>query len=203
MHPALSQLYADHFNFIRLLQCLDAEVTRYEEAHSEHARLPLILDIIECFRVYPEGYHHPLEDLAIESLLKKNLPQSEKLWRMRAEHHQLEKLSQRAENVFNAVANDTVVSIDDLVTAGREYTERQIEHIHFENMEVYPLFERFVMDKDWDNMTSRIEGASDPVFSAAVKGEFASLYRSIIQTGQAEGRSVHARGFSRLERVSQ
>ena len=192
MHPTQSQLCADHFNFLRLLRSLELEIACYEVA--SEGRLPVILDIFDYVQVYPEKWHHPIEEIAFETLLKRQAENSDVIWGMRAEHNALEEITHKVHEMFIAVANDTIVPADKLVTATRDFVARQLDHINRENRLIYPLFNKYLSTQDWDAITEKVQAKQDPLFSEHLCQEYRSLYKSILrgERGTALGATARA-----------
>jgi len=181
MHPTQSQLYADHYNFLRLLRCLESELTCYEADQAGHAKLAVILDIFEYVQFYPQKFHHPIEDLVFELLLIKQVECSEDIWAVKSEHKKLEELTRRAAQLFISVANDTVVAVDDLITVTREFINRHVDHINKENRLVYPLLEKIISDLEWDEVTKKVRENNISLFDGSIHKEYKNLYKAIIQ----------------------
>lgn len=217
MHPIQSQLYADHFNFLRLLAFLEGEIACYEADNGGHARLPIVLDILDYIQAYPERWHHPMEDAAFELLLVKQVPKSEQIWSLKSEHKKLESLTDRAVELFSSVANDVVVPVEELLSATREFIHRQQEHINKENLLVYPLLSEFLTDDDWEMLELKVQGKIDPLFATtddalsgeravesahshlldkdrALKAEYRNLYKLIMQSERGISIGITARG---------
>lgn len=192
MHPTQSQLCADHFNFLRLLRALELEIACYEAA--SEGRLGVILDIFDYVQVYPEKWHHPIEDAAFEMLLKKQADNSDVIWGVRAEHKALEEMTHKVNEMFIAVANDTIVPVDKLVTATKEFVARQLDHINSENRLIYPLFNKYLSDQDWNEITEKVQSRRDPLFNEELCEEYRSLYKSILrgERGTAMGATARA-----------
>lgn len=182
MHPTYSQLCADHFNLLRLLRALEAEIACYEAGGGRAGRLSVILDIFDYVQVYPEKWHHPVEEALFEVLLRKQVENSELIWGMRAEHKTLESLTRHTAELFMAVANDTIVPIYKLADATREYIARQLDHINQENRLIYPLLEKNLTDEEWDDITDQVSARLDPLFNQEMRGEYAQLHRSVIRS---------------------
>lgn len=189
MHSTQSQLFADHHNFQRLLNCFEAELAWYEKDQPWRANLAIILDIFDYIQFYPETYHHPSEEAVYELLLQKEVEQSEVIRALKAEHRELEEVTRRARTLFNAIANDSVVPVNKLVEVSREFLERQREHIRRENEIIYPLLSAHVSHEEWERVTQELEEQRDPLFSEAIEEEYSSLYDAILE---AEGDVIGA-----------
>lgn len=231
MHPLQSQLYADHYNFLRLLTFLEAEIACYEANsldmdNGRHARLAVVLDILDYIQTYPERWHHPLENAAFERLLIKQVPNSDQIWGLKSEHKKLEALTHKAMSLFASVANDVVVPVEELVKAAREFIQRQQEHISLENKLAYPLMTEYLSDTDWDDLGRQVSRKIDPLFGGeqntgdavatktidhsrlldkdrALHSEYRNLYKMIMQAerGVATGVSARAKNYNQSARL--
>jgi hemerythrin-like domain-containing protein len=195
MHPAQSQLFADHHNFLRLLHCLGEEVTYYEANQPWRANLPVILDIFDYVQFYPEQYHHPLEDELFNLLLRKGIGDAQQLWAMKSDHKELEALTHRASSLFDMVARDNVVPVDQLVTVTRAFLVRQLDHINRENRLIYPLLSANISDAEWDQLVASIAQRKDPLFGKGIIAEYRDLYNAITKAerGIMTGATARAR----------
>ncbi len=217
MHAYQSQLYADHYNFLRLLHFLESEIACYEADLERHPRLDVILDIFDYIQTYPERWHHPFEDAIFELLLIKQVPSADQIWGLKSEHKKLEQLTQQASELFSSVANDVVVPVEELVDVTREFIRRQQEHINIENRIAYPLIEQYLTEKDWDAVGKKVRAKIDPLFTLAaaqsddqvadlassqwlrdraLKAEYRNLYKTIMQMerGVSIGATARAKG---------
>lgn len=202
MHPTQSQLNADHFNILRLLRCLESELTCYEADQASHAKLAVILDIFEYVQFYPQKFHHPIEDLVFELLLIKQVEGSEDIWAIKSEHKKLEELTRRAAQLFTSVANDTVVAVDDLISVTREFISRQLDHINRENRLVYPLLEKMISDVEWDDITEKVLANNNLLFDGSINKEYKNLYKAIIQAERGVGIDAMAKPIKKRVRVN-
>lgn len=197
MHPAQSQLFADHHNFLRLLRCLEAEISYYELHQSWRADLSVILDIFDYVQFYPEQYHHPLEDEVFDLLLSKGIGEARELLAMKTEHKELEALTHRASNLFSMVANDNPVPAHMLVSVTREFLIRQLDHINRENRCVYPLMSANVSDAEWDAMLASVVHRKDPLFGKGIIAEYRDLYGAITKAESGVMAGATARAIQR------
>lgn len=180
MHPIEKKLYTDHYRIQRLLVCLQKQIDCYEIDDLEHAELPLVLDALDYIRVYPEKWHHPIEDKIFEFLLSKNPPEAEIIQNILQEHVALENLTHEVNQLFCAVANDCIVPTDQLVNKSRYYFLRQSEHIDRENALIYPLLQRYMTTDDWNRISAEMQSIEDPLFGPAVQEDYKNLYHQIL-----------------------
>lgn len=189
MHPTQSQLFADHHNFQRLLNCFEFELAWYEKDQPWRADLAVILDIFDYIQFYPETYHHPTEEGIYELLLEKASEHADLINELKAEHRELEEITRQARLLFNAIASDSVVPMQKLLEVSREFLARQREHMKRENEFIYPLLSQHVSYEEWEHVTGELEQARDPLFSQAIEDEYSSLYDAILE---AEGDEIGA-----------
>ncbi len=223
MHAFQSQLYADHYNFLRLLRFLEAEISCYESGSTHQARLPVILDIFDYIQAYPERWHHPIEDAVFELLLIKQVPHSDIVWGLKSEHKKLEELTHKASQLFSSVANDTVVPVNELLNTTKEFILRQIDHINTENKIAYPLLEKYISDAEWEQVGEKVQRKRDPLFSEenqvkeigsvginenqtvnqafdhTLKKEYQNLYKIIMQTDRLKSSAATARAIKSVQ----
>ena len=165
MHLYQSQLYADHYNFLRLLRFLESEIACYEAGGDRYARLDIILEMFDYIQAYPERWHHPIEDAIFELLLIRQVPNSDQIWGLKSEHKKLEQLTHQASELFASVANDVVVPVGELISTSREFIRRQQEHINMENRIAYPLLDAHLNNDDWLQVGRQVRTKVDPLFA--------------------------------------
>ena len=214
MHPYQSQLYADHYNFLRLLNFLESEIACYETDSGRYARLAVVLDIFDYVQAYPERWHHPIEDAAFELLLSKQVPDSEQILALKSEHKQLEEITRKASQLFSSVANDVVVPVDELLNVTRKFIRRQRAHMDMENKVVYPLFDDHISVAEWTQLGELVKQRTDPLFDSqtshsqtshsqtinqdkdrVLKEEYRNLYKLIMQAERGVAVSATARAL--------
>lgn len=185
MHAIEKQLYRDHYHLQRLLDYLSHEIDLYERGMASSVELPVVLDTLEYIRVYPERWHHPAEDRIFALILSKQPAEAEYLRQVQEEHVQLLQLTRYMTSLFDAVANDCVVPVAELIRTTREFLHRQRSHIERENEMVYPLMEKYLTDADWCLLDAQLTFGVDPLFDAPLKADYQNLYASIVGADRA------------------
>lgn len=190
MHPIEKQLHLDHYHISRLLTCLQRNLETYETENSWAEHLSLILESLDYIKVYPEHWHHPVED-KIFAYIAKNYPEHTSIVAtLHAEHKGLETLTKELNAMFEAIANDTVVSRDDLSRLTRDFLQRQISHIDRENELVYPLLSNCLTAEDWAVLEQEIDDAQDPLFGTTLKKEYRALHDYVMRADLELQRAV-------------
>lgn len=185
MHAIEKQLYRDHYHLQRLLDYLSREIELYECGMASSVELPLILDTLDYIRFYPERWHHPAEDRIFAHILSKNPAEAPFLRQVQEEHVQLLQLTRYMTRLFDAVANDGVVPVAELIRTTREFLHRQLSHIGRENEMVYPLLDKYLTPADWCVLEAQLSIEVDPLFDAPLKADYQNLYSSIVGQDRA------------------
>ncbi|TQV85635.1 hypothetical protein FKG94_01965 [Exilibacterium tricleocarpae] len=180
MHPVQRQLYIDHYHLQQLLQCLRYQLDCFADRGLGEPDLGLILDMLDYITVYPEHWHHPVEDELFVMLLRHPIAEAGIVEQTLAEHAELEKLTAELNRLFDAVAKDCVVSGDELVDKARHFMARQGIHIERENELIYPLFNRYLTAADWRRLEQRIQQEDDPLFGGQLKSSYDNLYNYVL-----------------------
>lgn len=180
MHPLMQQLCDDHHHFQRLLYCLQKEVSYYEAGRPADAELSLILDAMDYIQLYPEKWHHPVEDVIFEILLNKDIEESPLIQEIVDEHQRLEKMTQREKSLFTAISHGSDIPTDEIINVHREFIAAQAGHIERENHQIYPLIEKYMTDADWQTVDERMATPSDPLFGESIREDYQSLYQRIL-----------------------
>ncbi len=181
MHALQRQLYRDHYHFQRLLYCLQREINCYGPKSTRPAKLSVILDALDYVQVYPEKWHHPVEDVIFRRLLDKEITERELIESLLAEHESLEQLTPRVSQLFLAVANDCVVPAQELRSAAQEFIDRQSQHLDTENDLIYPLIDQYLTDEDWGQVAASLDAMADPLFDKPLQDDYQNLYRYIVE----------------------
>ncbi|MGH1373895.1 MAG: hemerythrin domain-containing protein [Cellvibrionaceae bacterium] len=190
MHPIEKQLNLDHYHISRLLKCLQRNLETYEGANAWAEHLSLILESLDYIKVYPEHWHHPVED-KIFAYIAKHYPQhANVVAALHAEHKDLEALTKELNTMFEAIANDTVVSREELSRLTRKFLQRQISHIDRENEMVYPLLSNCLTSDDWTILQGQIDQVQDPLFGDNLKKEYRALHDYVMRADLELQRAV-------------
>jgi len=186
MTDLYQQLVQDRVTLTKVLSALDRSIARYSEDNVSAPNLSLILDTLEYIQIYPEKFHHPLEEQAFNYLLNHHLGDEKVINEIQDQHRNLERETARLCQQFNAIANDCVVPMDDLHHQIDHYIEAQRHHLVTENEEIFPTLATLNKQAWWD-IASGVVIHGDPLFSDDPERQtFTALATAIIQE-QHEG----------------
>lgn len=181
MHKIQRQLHTDHYHLQRLLSCFSHEIGCYDFDSKCSPDLDVILSALDYINVYPDRWHHPAEDIIFDKLIKKNVKQSELIKELKVEHEAIIQETSKVNELFNNVADDCVVSADELLTTARHFVTLQRQHLEKENEHIYPLMDTAFSEKDWKDIEQEVVLQTDPLFGKASKKEYEQLYRYILE----------------------
>jgi hemerythrin-like domain-containing protein len=182
MQKVLKQLILDHMQLERVLSCLERQINNYVNDTGEEPSLDLIQDAIEYIRAYPDAFHHPLEEMVLDKLLTRVDDQKvvQKLRQIKNQHVILGRLTKRLAADIDAVAQDQVVSLDEIEDAFANFYDFQIEHLNSENEHFFPLIEKHFREQELEDLVAGNDTLVDPMFVAR-QAEFERLYDYIVE----------------------
>ncbi len=191
MHKIQRQLYTDHYHLQRLLSCLSYEIGCYDYDSKRSADLDIILSALDYIQTYPDKWHHPTEDIIFDRLLEKDVQESDLIEQLKDEHQQIMQETKKICELFNSVAEDCIVSAEELLTGARHFITLQRQHLEKENEFIYPLMDTVFSEKEWNEIEKEIKLQSDPLFNNPSKKEYDHLYRYILDL-EKEKQKYHA-----------
>jgi hemerythrin-like domain-containing protein len=180
MHKLQRKLQTDHLHLLRLLKCLSHEIDCYDFDSQRNADLAVILSALDYMTVYSDKWHHPAEDIIFDRLIKKAVKESDLIKELKNEHQTITQETHKIHELFKNVAEDCVVSANELLTAARHFIGLQKQHIEKESEHIYPLMDSALSDQDWDAIEKEITLQNDPLFDETSKKEYDHLYRFIV-----------------------
>jgi hemerythrin-like domain-containing protein len=179
MNLMVQYLAQDHKQFIEVLYHLEREVKAYGGLTANAPSLDKILDILDYIKVYPQIWHHPIEDIIYETLLSKDIPSPKVVADLMEEHAILDMLTDYLHQIFNAMSQGHEEPVVKLVKKTSELIHRQLKHIKDEQNVFFPLLEQYLTSEDWDAIQRRLEGQINTAGEVKWQ-EYKSLYRNIV-----------------------
>lgn len=192
MHSLYRQLCLDHRQFQQLLDALENLLQELASEDRNPETLGLILDALDYLSVYPDMWHHPVEDLIFQRLEQKPLENRAALEVAQREHKEITFATRRMRELFYAVANDCAMERHRLFDATNYYIELQRQHIERENHLVFPMIEKHLSDADWQHVASALQRQRDPLFGPAVKMQYEVLRDYLMSLYLNNQSDIHA-----------
>jgi hemerythrin-like domain-containing protein len=178
-------LLEEHRNIEKLLAVLEQELHVFDQNDSPDYEI--LQAVIDYFQHYPEGYHHPKEDILFEKLQLHDPAAAKRIGDVEDEHElESERLNRFAEAVSDILAGREYLrqSFHDLV---REFIEYQRQHMDKEERLLFPAAAKALRPEDWAEIDSRIENRKDPLFDGAADRKFQALRQTILRWERETG----------------
>jgi hemerythrin-like domain-containing protein len=172
-------LHQEHRNIEKLLLVLEQELSAFDRA--ERPDYEVIKAVIAYFKVYPETYHHPQEDLLFEKLKARDPAAAAKIGNLAAEHQAGAKRLRRVAQAIKSVLMDQEIlrsTISDII---RDFIREERRHIGMEERDFFPAAINALQPEDWAEIGTRLTDQKDPLFSETVEQSFDEVRQRILQ----------------------
>jgi len=186
MNTIYRQLCCDHKHMQRLLDIFETLLQQLGKQERDPATLSMILEALDFFSVYPDQWHHPVEDLVFERLLGKPVDIRDVVDKTLREHQQIAATTRRMNQLFYAVANDAAVEREQLFGTAREYIDLQRRHLEKENEILFPLVAQHLTPADWEDVQIKLDARESAHFHAGVRRLYEALYEDLTETPYLE-----------------
>lgn len=179
MTHAIEVLRQEHIGMGRLLRLM--EKLWREISGGEPPDYPLLNEISDYLRGYPDQCHHPKEDLIYRKLGDRDPDLQELGGDLEYEHARLTKLTNRFGELLTAAQDDENVSLDAFTTTLDELVKMYWRHMALEEKHLFPLAIKKLRRDDWDEINSAVFEQGDPLSDAAssryqqIRSEIAAL----------------------------
>jgi len=175
-------LRQEHRNIKKLLLVLERELDVF--ARGDRPDYEVVQAVIAYFQVYPDVYHHPLENLVFERLKARDPTAVENIGDLADEHRIGSERLRRVAQAIESVLADRELLRQDISDIIRDFIEHERRHIAMEDRDFFPAAVRVLQPQDWADITSRSTDQKDPLFSEIVEERFDAVRRHIIQLEQ-------------------
>ncbi|MFV8781323.1 hemerythrin domain-containing protein [Microbulbifer sp. SA54] len=182
MNGIFWQLCDDHKHMQQLLDVFEKLLHQLGKRERDPATLTLILDALDYFSVYPDQWHHPVEDLVFERLLGKPVDIRDVVEDVLREHQAIAAATRRMNTLFYAVANDAAVERSQLYGAAQEYIDLQRQHLEKENEILLPLVAQYLTAADWEEIELQLDEKESVHFHQGVKRLYQALLENLTDT---------------------
>jgi hemerythrin-like domain-containing protein len=188
---AIEILRQEHRNIEKLLSVLERELGVF--ARGERPDYEVVHAVIAYFQVYPDAYHHPLEDMVFDRLKMRDPAAAASIGDLAADHRRgAERLRRVAQAVESVVADRELLrqTVNDII---RDFIEQERRHMAMEERHFFPAAVKALQPQDWAEIASSSTDQRDPLFSEDIEERFEIVRRHILeleQEAEAE-RSAH------------
>ena len=115
----LAVWHADHVNFAKLLDLLEAQLELFHE--SESPQYELMLDIMYYMTHYCDVLHHPKEDLVFAKIKQRRSSIGSKVDDLTKQHARLKVFGERLVHDLDGIVNGSITSRDRVESDARTY----------------------------------------------------------------------------------
>jgi hemerythrin-like domain-containing protein len=178
----IERLSREHRNIEKLLTILERELEIFDRG--DRPDYEVIHAIISYFKVYPQFYHHPVEDLVFARLRIRDPSAAAKVGDLAREHQKgAERLLRVTQAVDSALADHQILRqhVDAIV---RDFIEHERHHIMMEDRDFLPAALKALEPQDWTEITAALTGHRDPLFSDVAEEGFDMLRAHILRLEQ-------------------
>ena len=178
MSKLIDRIIKDHGHLMRLLACLDEEISGYREGATRRPRISIIVDALEYLHNYSDSFHHPLESRLIARLRPSitSLKTRKRLDEIEAQHQEVNSITDRLIEKFEAIRNDQIVPIGPLLADYQCYADIQKQHIKIENTWMIPTMIKLLTEDDIASVNDILDDHPDPLFVAYLWNAYEDLY---------------------------
>lgn len=178
MNPTIDGLHNDHKHFAELLDLLNDQIERVKQERTPD--FPLMLDILDYIKSYPDQIHHPREDAIYRAALRHEGEHREVINALLKEHEALKHMAADIYYSTAALLDDGTIDRDEYVGTMCRYIEQQRQHIDVEEGQVFPVLADILTDDDWVEADAIIPLRADPLFGHDVLEQYGKLYDHIV-----------------------
>jgi len=178
----IERLSREHRNIETLLAVLERELEIFDRG--DRPDYEVIRAVISYFELYPEMYHHPLEELVFAKLKRRDPAAAAKIGNLTLEHQKgTERLRRVAQAVDYVLADREILrqNVDKVV---RDFIESERRHIMMEDRDFFPAALKALEPQDRTEIASALTDHEDPLFSEAAEETFDALRARILQLEQ-------------------
>jgi hemerythrin-like domain-containing protein len=189
MAEPLAVWHAEHVNFARLLDLLEAQVAAF--CRAERPDYDLMGNIVYYLRSFADRFHHPREDAAFARLVERDPGTRLLVERLLQEHRVIATAGDELSNRLNQVTSDIVTPRATVESAAATYLAYYRSHIATEERDIMPRAAKLLSRKDWTEVAKNVP--PDPLFGDVVEARFQALRAQIareVRVSRQESRNA-------------
>lgn len=172
-------LLEEHRNIKTLLHVLQQELDEFDHGHSPDYEI--LRAIIEYFMDYPEGYHHPKEDILFEKLKLRDPALAKRIGDVEDEHGiETKRLEKFAQAVDDVLAGREILR-QNFHNIVHDFIEHQRRHMDKEELMLFPAALGALKPEDWADIDARLDSRKDPLFDGPGQKKFQALQKTILR----------------------
>lgn len=155
-HRILEQLQSQHQQLSLFLYSFRQQIQTLSDPFI-NTDIFLILEMLDFINLFPEQLHHPVEDILFKHLLTKDIDEKKFILNILDQHNSLEARTGQIREEFTALDSKAASTLDRLAEDTLEYIDDQMEHLFYEEEELFPLIEDNFDENDWLHIEQSLE----------------------------------------------
>ncbi|MGB5345367.1 MAG: hemerythrin domain-containing protein [Woeseia sp.] len=178
----VSELRQDHNNMRLLLDLLEREANRLFDGHEPDYEM--LHDILQYMTTYPDGVHHPKEDLLYDEIRAVRPDLSSGFQRISVDHRRLGDAGRAVRDKLAAIAAGAMVERKDTVAEALRYVNALRSHMQWEELDLFRRCLKMAREGHQFVRLEDVEAIEDPLFGSSVAINFERLYQHIRRAGK-------------------
>jgi hemerythrin-like domain-containing protein len=177
MPGIIDTLRKDHSHMEQLLQILEREFLACERDGKPD--LDILSGIINYFRLYPDRFHHPTEDLIFGKLQTRSPEFAANVIGIVSEHGQAGRRLGQLAGLLEAAAVAGSVSSRSFGSAAASFIANERQHIALEERQLFPAALENLTAQDWTEIGDILAKRRYPLIHAEAEACFEQLVERI------------------------
>ena len=178
MHKIMAELHQDHKNLTKVMDVMERQADSF--LAGKDINLPILLDAANYIQHYPDLIHHPRENEVFEVFMNRTDDAADVVKQLLNEHQDLPSATIKFQAMLDGVVNGSLfVSRQELVDDIRQFIEVERKHMDLEEGTLFPIINKTLTEKDWEELDHRMEQKQDPLFSGKIEESYQNLYQSL------------------------
>jgi hemerythrin-like domain-containing protein len=174
MANIINLLLKEHGDIERMLQILEDELSAFDrQQRPDHQ---IVKAVISYLQDYPDGCHHPKEDMVFDKLRARDPVAAEKIGNLEAEHQEEARSLQHVADMVRKISfNREAVPRQTFEDAMRDFIRRHRTHMATEERFFFPIASAALRAEDWADIDLKWSYTKDSLFSVAMEEKCESL----------------------------
>jgi len=173
MAKIIELLRKEHGDIEQMLQILEGELSIFDRQQRPDYRI--VKAVINYLQDYPDGCHHPKEDMIFEKLRARDPVAAKRIGDLEAEHREEARSLQHIADIIRKISLNREVSQQTFGDALREFIRRHRTHMVMEERFFFPVASSALRAKDWAEIDLKWSDTKDSLFSVAMEEKCESL----------------------------
>ncbi len=178
MSKTMNALRSEHRSIAFFLDLLEKQTALIEQ--SGETDLPLIIEIVDYFRNFPDMHHHPKEDMVLRHLRQRAEGLDADFFALEHAHETLSgELHAFSRTVAALLRDPSPGTRSDFLHAAKDFIAHEREHMDMEERYFFPAAERWLTDDDWTAIDKAAGEFVDPMTTPEAVQRFRRLSEQI------------------------